>query len=414
MQRPNLEIVYKPLAKLIPYAKNARTHSEAQVAAIAGSIREFGFTNPILLDEHDGIIAGHGRVMAAMKLALIEVPTITLAGLTEVQKRAYIIADNKLALDAGWDAELLALELQDIRAQGFDLAYTGFSTEELENLIRGTQPSGPESEVKEDTAPEPPKNPITKAGDVWLLGRHRLICGDSTDPRVIKTLMDGRVSGLMVTDPPYGVSVVGGTHDPRAATYKRDPTLTIQNDELTGDKLRAFLRSAFEASMPALAAGASWYVWFAGSETRAFIESAEVLGGFRHMLVWVKPNFVFGRSDYHYRHEPCLYGWRPGAAHTWLGDRKQSSVFELSRDGAVAPSTHPTVKPVELYAIPIRNHLGADGALLDPFAGSGPAFSAAEQLGRTCYGVELAPGYCDVIVERWQTLTGQKATRKSA
>lgn len=421
-----LQVQYRKLDELLPWARNARTHSDAQIAQIAASVREWGFTNPVLVDEHGGIIAGHGRVLAARKLELVDVPTIVLAGLTEAQKAAYVIADNRLALNAGWDLEMLGAELQRLDELEFDVALLGFDDKELDQILRDYGSGA--GEVVEDEPPEPPKDPVTKLGDVWLLGQHRLVCGDCTDPTVLSALCDGRKAGLMVTDPPYGVSVVGGTHDPRDPAYRgktateRDPrktyahdrpSLMLDNDQLTGADLQAFLCRALENVVPVLARGASWYVWFAGTQMRAFIGATDLIGGFRHQLVWVKPNFAFGRCDYHYRHEVCFYGWTEGAAHTWLGDRKQSSVFELARDGAVAPLTHPTVKPVALYSIPIANHLGADGLLIDPFAGSGPAFSAAEQLGRTCYGVELSPAYCDVIVERWQALTSGKATRAS-
>lgn len=398
--------------KLKPWAKNPRKNDHA-VDKVCASITRWGFGAPLIARRENGeIIAGHTRLKAALKLKLKMVP-VRYLDLSEEQAHQLALADNKLGEEASWDDQALIDILSAWSPQDRDLA--GWSDKDMAALERAAGVGG---DVKEDAAPEPPANPITKLGDIWRLGRHVLICGDSTDPTThlkLRMLNGERAFGLMVTDPPYGVSVTGGTHDPRDPNYRKGPDRkTIENDELTGAALERFLRDAFTGAAAVLTPGASWYVWYAGTESQAFLSAAEVLGGFKHQLVWVKPNFVFGRSDYHYRHEPCLYGWTPGQGHAWLGGRKQSSVFDLPRDDAVGELKHPTVKPVGLYAISIRNHLGTDGTLIDPFSGSGPAFSAAEQLERSCYGIELSPGYCDVIVERWQNLTGGKAHRSSA
>lgn len=401
--------------KLRPWAKNPRKNDHA-VDKVCASITRWGFGAPLIARQENGeVIAGHTRLKAALKLKLKMVPVRYLP-LSEEQAHQLALADNKLGEEASWDDGALLEILSQWSTADRDLA--GWSDKDMAALERA---AGVDQDVTEDDIPELPDEPVTQLGDCWRLGRHLLVCGDSTDQHTYEKLrmLSGRTgpfAGLMVTDPPYGVSVTGGVHDPRDPNYRKGgrEKLTIGNDELTGEALQAFLHKAFTCAATVLAPGAAWYVWYAGTESPAFISAAGVLGGFKHQLIWVKPHFVFGRSDYHYRHEPCLYGWTPGAGHAWLGDRKQTSVFDLARDDEVAALKHPTVKPVGLYAISLRNHLGTDGAVLDPFAGSGPAFSAAEQLERTCYGIELSPGYCDVIVERWQNLTGGKAVRSSA
>lgn len=404
---------YVAVSKLRPWVKNPRKNDHA-VDQIAASIRRWGFGAPLLARRANGeVIAGHTRLKAAIKLGLLEVP-VRYLDLGEKEAHQLALADNRLGELASWDDGQL-LEI----LKGFspaDQLAVGWSDKDLAALERA---SGKQTEVKEDLPGELPKVPITKLGDVWTLGRHRLICGDSTTAATYQRVLGDRKVGLMVTDPPYGVNAVVGTTDPRHQkgdprkryAHNGDKESVIANDDLTGDKLEEFLRAVWTSAAPALAPGAAWYVWFAGTNSMPFMRAAELLGGFRHQLVCVKPHFVFGRSDYHYRHEPCLYGWTAGGGHAWLGGRSQTSVFEVKLDKAVGSSVHPSVKPVELYAIPMRNHLGADGSVLDPFAGTGPAFSAAEQLERTCYGIELSPGYCDVIVERWQKLTGGQATR---
>jgi DNA modification methylase len=405
--------------QLRPWAKNPRKNDHA-VDKVCASITRWGFGAPLIARRENGeIIAGHTRLKAALKLKLKMVP-VRYLDLSEEQAHQLALADNKLGEEASWDDGALLEILSQWSTADRDLA--GWSDKDMAALERATGTGG---DLKEDDAPPLPAQPITKLGDVWRMGRHVLICGDSTQAityQQLRMLNGDRGFGLMTTDPPYGVNAVVGTTDPRQQkgdprkryAHNGDKESVIANDDLTGEKLEEFLRATWIAAAPALAPGAAWYVWFAGTNAMQFMRAAELLGGFKHQLVWVKPHFVFGRSDYHYRHEPCLYGWTPGGGHAWLGGRSQTSVFEIALDKAVGSSVHPSVKPVELYAIPIRNHLGADGTLIDPFSGTGPAFSAAEQLERTCYGIELSPGYCDVIVERWENLTGGKATRGSA
>jgi site-specific DNA-methyltransferase (adenine-specific) len=402
--------VYVETRHLKEWVRNPRENDDA-IPRVMESIKEFGFGAPIIARRANGeVIAGHTRLKAAIKLGLKTVP-VRYLDLTEKKAHQLALADNKLGEIATWnDAELLRI-LGDYAPD--ERLIAGWGEEDMKALERAVTGASDSGAVTEDEPGPVPKVPITTLGDIWQLGRHRLICGDSTDPAVISRLLEGRKVGLMATDPPYGVKAIGGTRDPRDPNYKTNgrQDIDIANDDLDPDQLEGFLRRAFEAALPAMAPGASWYVWSSSKVVRPVMQALDVLGGYRHELVWVKSNFVFGRCDYHYRHEPCLYGWTPGAGHTWLGTRDQSSVVEVPLDKAVGELVHPSVKPVELYAIPIRNHLGADGAVLDPFSGTGPAFSAAEQLGRTCYGVELDPGYCDVIVARWEALTGDKGVR---
>lgn len=402
--------VWVKLSALKPWPQNPTKDDPASVRRVAESIRRFGFGAPLVARKANSeLIAGHTRLRAAKQLGLELVP-VRYLDISEKDAHVLALADNRLAEltlrnDATLAELLKAMEPSDQLLAG----YTGSDVQALLRQVEG------EPDVIEDEAPEPPKVPITKRGDVWTLGRHRLVCGDAADQGTLDVLFgEGRAS-LMVTDPPYGVSVTGGTHDPRDPNYRKGHERgSIQNDELTGERLEAFLRTTFKAAASRLHSGAAWYVWHPSGSAISFWHAAQELGGARHCLVWVKPNFVFGRSDYHYRHEACLYGWLPGAAHSWVGSRDQSSVFECPRDGEVAALRHPTVKPVRLYAVPVANHLSEPaGVVFDPFAGSGPVFSAAEQLDRRAFGIELSPAYCDVIVERWQNLTGGKAERGS-
>lgn len=392
-----LEIAYRPVESLIPYARNSRTHDEAQVAQIAASIREFGFTNPILVDEEGGIIAGHGRVLAARKLALETVPTITLAGLSETQRRAYVIADNKLALNAGWDDELLALELRALAEEGFDIALTGFSEEELDELDLNMEleegGSGDPDEI-----PEPPIDPVTKPGDVWVMGRHRLMCGDSTSIDAIEALTGGKKIDLWLTDPPYNVSYVGKSAD----------ALTIENDSMEDGAFRQFLVDSYTAADAVMRPGAVFYIWHADSEGYNFRGAAKDCGWqVRQCLIWKKQVMVMGRQDYHWKHEPCLYGWKDGAAHTWESDRKQTTVLEFDRP--FRNIEHPTMKPVELFEYQMLNNTRRGDTVLDSFGGSGTTLIAAEKNNRIAFLMELDPKYCDVIVKRWQEFSGKKA-----
>jgi len=383
------------VGKLVPYARNSRTHSPQQVDKIAASIREFGFLNPIIVDGENGIIAGHGRVMAAQKLGLADLPVIEASHLTEAQRRAYVIADNRLALDAGWDNDLLKVELQDLDSQGFDLTLTGFELGEIGDLL--AEPA--EGLTDDDAVPDVPAVPVTVEGDVWLLGRHRLMCGDSTSIDHLEKLCDGQLVDMWLTDPPYNVAYEGGTKE----------KLTIKNDSMGDDQFRLFLRDAYVAADAVMKAGAVFYIWHADLEGYNFRGAAKDAGWtVRQCLIWKKSSLVMGRQDYHWMHEPCLYGWKDGAAHLWAADRKQTTILQFdkpSRNGE-----HPTMKPVELFEYQMLNNTKGSDLVLDSFAGSGTTAIACEKHGRNARLMELDPKYCDVIVKRWQEFTGQQAT----
>jgi DNA modification methylase len=381
---------------LIPYAKNSRTHSETQVAQIAGSIKEFGFNNPVLIDETGSIIAGHGRVLAAQKLGLQTVPTITLEHLSETQRKAYVIADNRLALNAGWDDQMLTLELNDLKDDGFDLSLLGFDADEMNALLNPIKET--EGLTDEDAVPEVPEEPKTKPGDIYKLGRHRLMCGDSTSIDAVEKLMDGQLADILITDPPYNVAYKGGTKE----------ALTIKNDEMSDDQFRQFLRDAFVAADTVMKPGAVFYIWYADVETYNFSAAVKEANlKLSQILVWKKDSLIMGRKDYHFIHEPCLYGWKEGAAHLWASDRKQVSVFEFKKPRR--NDVHPTMKPVELIEYQLLNNTKGQDIVLDLFGGSGSTMIAAEKNGRTARLMELDPKYCDVIVKRWEDFTGKKA-----
>jgi site-specific DNA-methyltransferase (adenine-specific) len=388
-----MEIVQISVDFLIPYVNNSRKHSDNQVAQIAASIKEFGWTNPILVDGEKGIIAGHGRLMAARKLGLKEVPVIELAHLSETQKKALIIADNKLALNSDWDNELLALEFKELTELGFDLELTGFSLEEIEALNPVELNAGL---TDEDEAPPLPPEPKTKPGDIYKLGKHRLMCGDSTSIEHLERLCDGQSVDMWLTDPPYNVAYEGGTG------------LTIQNDDMEDDQFRQFLRDAYVAADAVMKAGAVFYIWHADSEGYNFRGAAKDAGWtVRQCLIWKKSSLVMGRQDYHWKHEPCLYGWKEGAGHLWATDRKQTTILEFdkpSRNGE-----HPTMKPVALFEYQLLNNTKGGDIVLDSFGGSGTTMIAAEKNGRVGYLMELDPKYCDVIVKRWEDFTGKTA-----
>lgn len=386
-----------PLDRLVPYERNARTHSPEQVAQIVASIQEFGFTNPLLVGGADGILAGHGRLAAAKDMGLAEVPVIVLNHLSAEQRRAYILADNKLALNAGWDEELLRLELGDLQLAEFDLSLIGFSDEELADLLPEVEQLPPE-DADADAVPEAPQDPITKPGDVWLLGKHRLMCGDSTSIEAIETLTGGGVD-MWLTDPPYNVAYEGKTKD----------ALKIKNDSMADETFRQFLRDAYVAADTAMKAGAVFYIWHADSEGYNFRGAAKDAGWkVRQCLVWKKQTLVMGRQDYHWKHEPCLYGWKDGAGHLWASDRKQTTILEFDRP--TSSQEHPTMKPVALFEYQLLNNTKGGDKVLDSFGGSGTTMIAAEKNGRIACLMELDPRYCDVIVKRWQQFTGKTAT----
>ena len=379
---------------LLPYAKNSRTHSDEQVAQIAASIKEFGFNNPILIDKENTIIAGHGRLLAARRVGMTEVPCIKLGHLTETQRKAYVIADNRLALNADWDTEMLTIELNDLLEDNFALDILGFDADELKALLDPVTPT--EGLTDEDAVPETPEEPKTKPGDIYRLGRHRLMCGDSTSIDALERLCETQLVDMWLTDPPYNVAYEGGTG------------LTIQNDDMEDDQFRQFLRDAYVAADMFMKPGAVFYIWHADSEGYNFRGAAKDAGWtVRQCLIWKKSSLVMGRQDYHWKHEPCLYGWKDGAGHLWAADRKQTTILEFdkpSRNGE-----HPTMKPVGLFEYQMLNNTKGGDIVLDSFGGSGTTLIAAEKNGRIARIMELDPKYCDVIVKRWEDFTGQKA-----
>lgn len=392
----DLKITYCLLAHLIPYVRNSRTHSDAQVAQIAASIREFGWTNPVLVDGDRGIIAGHGRVLAARKLGIDRVPCIELANMTESQRRAYVIADNQLAQNAGWDLDLLKIEVGDLKDAGFDVGLLGLDASMLDGLLA---PAETEGLTDPDEAPEAPTDPVSKLGDVWMLGRHRLVCGDCTDLGVVEKALNGVKPHLMVTDPPYGVE-----YDPKwrakAGLNKNKSKMgAVLNDD------RADWRDAW-----ALFPGSVAYVWHAGrhaSSVQASLEACDF--DIRCQIIWSKDRFALSRGHYHWQHEPCWYAVRAGSTGSWAGDRKQSTLWQIKarEDSGVG---HGTQKPVECMRRPIENNSSPGQAIYEPFSGSGTTLIAAEMTGRTCHAIELNPAYVDVAIKRWQNFTGNQAT----
>lgn len=397
-----------PIDRLVPYEKNSRTHSPEQVEQLRASIQEFGFTNPILVDGKDGVIAGHGRLEAARELGLAEVPVVVLDHLSPEQRRAYVIADNKLALNAGWDEELLRLELSDLQLADFDLSLIGFSDDELAELLPEVEELPPE-DADQDAVPEPSAEPVTQPGDVWLLGKHRVMCGDSTSIEAVEQLMAGGLADLLLTDPPYNVAVVGGNHSLSPEERKQQGGLVIENDSMSDDDFRQFLRDVYSAADAVMKPGAVFYIWHADSEGYNFRGAARDVGWqVRQCLIWNKSSLVMGRQDYHWKHEPCLYGWKDGAGHFWGSDRSQTTVLDFNRPSR--NGEHPTMKPVELFQYQLENSSKKNGVVLDLFGGSGTTAIAAHKAGRQARLMELDPRYCDVIVRRWQEFTGKRAT----
>jgi DNA modification methylase len=393
---PADKIEHWPIDRLIPYARNSRTHSDAQIAQIAASIKEWGFTTPVLVDESGGIIAGHGRTLAARKLGLKAIPVVIAIGWTDAQKRAYVIADNKLALNAGWDNELLAMELAELDALGFDFELTGFSDEEIKALM---PVDATEGLTDPDDAPAVQGNPVTVLGDVWVMGNHRLLCGDSTSVDDLARLTQGTLVDMWLTDPPYNVAYEGKTKD----------SLKIKNDNMGDDQFRQFLRDAYTAADTVMKPGAVFYIWHADLEGYNFRGAAKDAGWtVRQCLIWKKSSMVLGRQDYQSKHEPCLYGWKDGAGHLWAADRKQTTILEF--DKPARNGEHPTMKPVALFEYQLLNNTKGGDIVLDSFGGSGTTLIAAEKNGRTAMIMELDPRYCDVIVKRWQDFTGKIAT----
>lgn len=382
-----LQIETLSIDKITPYEGNAKLHPDEQIAQIILSIKEFGFNDPIAVWGEDNIIIeGHGRLIAAKRLGMEEVPVIRLDGLTDEQRRAYTLVHNKLTMNSDFDLGILSSELAeiadiDMEDFGFDLSF-----------------DDDDEEPEEDEVPEEPEEAVSQLGDIYQLGRHRLICGDSTDPEVIKALLNGQKADLYLTDPPYNVDYTGKTAD----------ALKIENDQMEDSKFREFLVDAFSAAKQNLKGGAAIYIWHADSEGYNFRGACHDIGWVvRECLIWKKNVMVLGRQDYQWRHEPCLYLWNDGGSHAWYSDRKQTTILEFDKPSR--NKEHPTMKPVALFDYLIKNSSKKGDIVLDSFGGSGTTVIACEQNGRSGYCCELDPKYVDVIVQRWENLTGQKA-----
>ena len=379
--------------ELIPYARNARTHSSAQITQIAASIKEFGFLAPIVIAEDNTILCGHGRFYAAQKLGLKKIPCVKESHLTEAQKLAYIIADNKLSINAGWDDELLAVELSDLQGEGVDLSITGFDEKELADLFDDKSKSDVEDDGY-DLSAALEKAAFVQRGDIWTVGRHRLMCGDATSADDVAALMGGKRANLLLTDPPYGVS------------FKSSSGLTIQNDSIKDEDFYCFLKSAFSAAVDCLEKGAAAYIFHADTEglnfRRAFVDAGFHLAG---CCIWVKDSLVLGRSDYQWQHEPVLYGFLQNGKHSWYSDRKQTTIWNFAKPKKNA--NHPTSKPLDLLSYPIQNSSQENAIVLDTFGGSGSTLMACELTNRICYTMELDEKYASVILRRYVDDTGR-------
>ncbi len=392
-----------PTAKLVPYARNARTHSDDQVAQIAASIAEFGFTNPILAGSDGVIVAGHGRLAAAQKLGLDVVPVVVLDHLSPTQRRALVIADNRIAENAGWDDAMLRIEIAALQDDDFDLSLTGFDADALAELMAGDESDG-QGQTDDDGMPEMPETPVSRPGDVWLLGGHRLFCGDSTVADSYDRLLDGAPVDMVFTDPPYNVNYANSAKD-----KMRGKDRAILNDNL-GDGFYDFLLAALTPTIAHCRGGI--YVAMSSSELDVLQAAFRAAGGkWSTFIIWAKNTFTLGRADYQRQYEPILYGWPEGAQRHWCGDRDQGDVWNIRKPQK--NDLHPTMKPVELVERAIRNSSRPGNVVLDPFGGSGTTLIAAEKSGRLARLIELDPKYVDVIVRRWQGWTGKQATRES-
>ena len=390
-----------PLDRLIPHARNARTHSDAQVAQIAGSIAEFGFVNPVLVGDDGVIVAGHGRIMAARKLGLDQAPVIVLAHLSPTQRRALMIADNQIASNSGWDDEMLAAELAALKEEDFDLDLLGFDDAALDRLLADTI----EATEASDEAPEPPANPVSRPGDVWVCGEHRVICGDATVLGDVETVLDGELADMTFCDPPYNVNYANSAKD-----KQRGKNRAILNDAL-GESFGAFLYDA-SVNILTVTKGAV-YICMSSSELDTLQKAFREAGGkWSTFVIWAKNTFTLGRADYQRQYEPILYGWKDGADHYWCGARDQGDVWFI--DKPHKNDLHPTMKPVALVERAIRNSSKSRDIVLDPFGGSGTTMIACENTGRRARLIELDPKYVDVIVTRWQSLTGGVATHAAS
>ena len=394
MGKTTTEMQLVPLGKLVPYINNARTHSPEQLTKLRSSLREFGFINPVIIDRDYNIIAGHGRVLAAKEEGIMEVPCVFVDYLTEAQKKAYILADNRMALDAGWDEELLRIEIESLQGEDFDVSLTGFEEQELADLfaIEGDK-AAKDDDFDLSAALE--KASFVERGDLWIVGRHRLLCGDATRTEDVERLMDGKKANLVVTDPPYGVS------------FKSSDGLTIQNDSMKDEEFYTFLLTAFQCMAEHLENGGSAYVFHADTEglnfRKAFIDVGFHLAG---VCIWVKNSLVLGRSDYQWQHEPVLFGWKKGGKHSWYSDRRQTTIWNY--DKPKRNKNHPTSKPLDLLGYPICNSSQENAIILDTFGGSGSTLMACEQLNRICHMMELDEKYASVILRRYVEDTGDK------
>lgn len=379
------EMQLVPIGKLVPYVNNARTHSPEQINKLRSSLREFGFINPVIIDRDFGVIAGHGRILAAKEEGIEKVPCVFADHLTDAQKKAYIIADNRMAMDAGWDEELLRVEIEALQADDFDLALTGFDEKELAERFSGDEDDAHDDDFDLSTALE--KAAFVERGDIWTVGRHRLMCGDATSAEDIAALMNGKKANLVLTDPPYNVS------------FKASDGLTIQNDSMKNDEFYTFLYNSFKNMAEHLESGGSAYVFHADTEglnfRRAFVDAGFHLAG---VCIWVKNSLVLGRSDYQWQHEPVLYGFLKNGKHRWYSDRKQTTIWNY--DKPKKNKNHPTSKPLDLLAYPIRNSTQENAIVLDTFGGSGSTMMACEQTNRTGNLMELDEKYASVILRR--------------
>ena len=382
--RTTTEMQLVPITKLVPYVNNARTHSPEQITKLRASLREFGFINPVIIDRDFNVIAGHGRILAAKEEGIKEVPCVFADHLTEAQKKAYIIADNRMAMDAGWDEELLRVEIESLQGMDFDPLLTGFDEKELAALFD----DGIEAKEDDfDVDAELEKPCFSRLGDVWTLGRHRLVCGDSTKPETYTMLMGETKANLVITDPPYNVNYEGSAGK-------------IKNDNMAGEKFYEFLLAAFKNMESVMATDASIYVFHADTEglnfRRAFADAGFYLSG---CCIWKKQSLVLGRSPYQWQHEPVLDGWKKNGKHQWYTGRKETTIWEF--DKPKKNGDHPTMKPIPLLAYPIGNSSMANSVVLDPFGGSGSTLIACEQTDRICRTIELDEKFCDVIVNRY-------------
>ncbi len=373
--------------KLIPYVNNARTHSPEQITKLRSSLREFGFINPVLIDREYNVLAGHGRIAAAKEEGIAEVPCVFVEHLSEAQKKAYILADNRMSLDAGWDDELLKVEMESLQEMGFDIGMTGFDESELADLFsNGDKTSAKDDDFDLTAALE--KAAFVQRGDIWIVGRHRLMCGDATSADDVAALMDGKKANLILTDPPYGVS------------FKSSSGLTIQNDSMKNEEFYSFLLSAFQRMVEQLESGGAAYVFHADTEglnfRRAFVDAGLHLAG---CCIWVKDSLVLGRSDYQWQHEPVLYGFLQNGKHKWYSDRKQTTIWNFAKPKRNAD--HPTSKPLDLLSYPIGNSTQENAVVIDTFGGSGSTLMACEQMNRICFTMELDEKYASVILRRY-------------